>query len=397
MEVSTILFEMGLTCLVLFLSGLLARKINLTLIPLYIFAGLVLSRFVKPTIIMEFLSAVGLIFLLFLIGLEFTLENFLKNRRKILIGGLYDLALNFPVGLIIGLLLGFDWLCSLFLAGIVYVSSSAIICKSIVELKRSANPETECLLGILVFEDLFIVLYLAILSGTIASGRTAALGGLPVGLAIIKAFGFCAALIISAKIFKRYIELALDIESTELFVLLIVAIVTLTSTSAQAMGLSMAIGAFLAGLIISETSHKPRILEVIAPLQYLTMAIFFVSFGIASQLTSLKEIYIPALLLVGASIPLKLLTGFWAGKDHGLSYRAQWRLGLSLLPRGEFSVVLAMIAMTLTETHTPVQSITTLYVLIIAILGSIAMKYADAFARWMEGKKTAGVRAETGT
>src|SRR3989338_10961403 len=90
---------MGLTCLVLFLSGLLDKKVKLSLIPLYILAGLAISRFVKPAIVMEFMSTVGLILLLFFIGLEFTLESFLKNRKKILAGGLYDLALTFPVGL----------------------------------------------------------------------------------------------------------------------------------------------------------------------------------------------------------------------------------------------------------------------------------------------------------
>ncbi len=384
MEVPTTLFEMGLTCLILFLSGLLARKINLSLIPLYILTGLAASRFVKPTIIMEFMSTVGLILLLFLIGLEFSLESFLKNRNKILAGGLYDLALNLPVGLVMGLLLGFDWLCSLFLAGIVYMSSTAIICKGIVELKRSANPETECLLGILIFEDLFIVLYLAILSSATAKGGTHLL---PISVAVFKALGFCGALIIIAKVFKKYIEKALDVESTELFVLLIFAIVILTATGAEATGLSMAIGAFLAGIVISETDQKPRALEVIAPLQYLTVAIFFVSFGLTSQPTNLKEIYSLALLLVGVSIPMKILTGFFAGRGYGLSTRAQWRLGLSLLPRGEFSVVLATVAMGVTGVH-PVHAITTLYVLVTAILGSIAMKYADALGKWMEGRKT---------
>ncbi|HHT9121062.1 MAG TPA: cation:proton antiporter [Candidatus Hypogeohydataceae bacterium YC41] len=384
MEVSTVLFEMGLSCLVLFFGGLLAKKANLSLIPLYIVTGLVLSRFFKPTIIMEFMSTLGLILLLFLIGLEFTLESFLKNRKKILTGGLYDLALNFPVGLVIGLLLGFDWLCSLFLAGIVYVSSSAIICKGIIELKRSANPETECLLGILVFEDLFIVLYLAILSGIIKHGSPELF---PLGVAILKAVGFCAVIIIIARVFKKYIERVLDIESTELFVLLLFGIVILTATSAEALGLSIAIGAFLAGLLISETNQKSRAVEVVAPFQYLTAAIFFVSFGLTSQLTNVKETYPLALILVGASIPLKLLTGFLASQGYNLSTRAKLRLGLSLLPRGEFSVVLATVAMNIAKIH-PVGAITTLYVLIIAILGSIAMKYADVFAKWVEGKKT---------
>ncbi len=382
-QVYSILLEIGIMCLILFLVGLLARKINLSLVPIYIITGLALSHFVRPSLIMEFMSTIGLILLLFLIGLEFNLESFLNNRRKILTGGVYDLVLNLPVGLVIGLLWGFDLFHSLFLAGIVYISSSAIIAKGIVELKRSANPETECLLGILVFEDLFIIVYLAILSSTTTRGNA---GFMPVVWAIFKALGFFASLIIIARVCRQYIEMVLDIESTELFVLLIFAIVILAAISAHALGLSMALGAFLTGLVVSETNQKSRVLEVIAPFQYLTVAIFFVSFGLTSPITNFKEVYPFALLLVAVSIPTKLLTGHLAGKGYGLSKRARWRLGLSLLPRGEFSIVLATLAKGVSKTA-PVDAITALYVLIIAVLGSMAMKYADALYRLVEKKE----------
>lgn len=386
MDVHNVLFQIGLTCLVLFLGGLLARKIHLSLIPLYILIGLFLGRFVQHTVIQEFMSTMGLLLLLFMIGLEFSLGTFLRNKEKFLKGGVYDLALNLPLGLVVGFAFGLDLITSLFLSGIIYVSSSAIICKGIIEFKRAANPETECLLGILVFEDIFIALYLAVLSSIVTMER---LELLPLGLAVLKALGFCIALIGIGRAFKRYLDILLDIESTELFVLLIFAIVILTSHGARTLGLSEAIGAFFAGMVVSETGQKNRTLELIAPFQYLTVAIFFVSFGMMTDYSAFGEVLPFAFILVGVSIPFKVITGLLAGRGYGLSRRACLRLGLSLLPRGEFSVVLAVVATGLAGGHPHhLQSLTTLYVLILAVVGSIIMMQADFLSRWAEEKRT---------
>ncbi|MFQ5957586.1 MAG: cation:proton antiporter, partial [Candidatus Brocadiales bacterium] len=240
MEVHTIIFDIGVICFILFLSGLLARKMRLSLIPLYILTGLFIGRFMERTVVTDFLSEIGIILLLFLIGLEFSFGGLLRNRQRLLTAGLYDLAFNLPVGLIAGLALGWDIITSLFLSGIIYISSSAIICKSIVELKRSAYPETECLLGILVFEDIFIAIYLAVLSGIITVGK---LEMVPLSFAIFKALGFCGGLMLIGKLLKKYLEEILDVESTELFVLLMFSIIILTASAARMLGLSDAIGA----------------------------------------------------------------------------------------------------------------------------------------------------------
>ncbi len=299
--------------------------------------------------------------------------------------GLHDLAFNLPIGLIVGLALGWDIIPSLFLSGIIYISSSAVISKSIIELKRSAYPETECLLSILVFEDIFIAIYLAVLSGIITVGR---LEVTPLSLAIFKALGFCAALMLIGKLLRKYIEELLDVESTELFALLMFSIITLTASAAGALGLSNAIGAFFTGMIIAETRQKERTVELIAPLHYITVAIFFVSFGIITDFSAFGEVFWWSLLLVGISIPFKLLTGFFAGRTYELNRRAQIRLGLSLLPRGEFSIVLAAVATTFTGGFGHhIQALTILYVLILAVLGSVLMRFSDDLATTFVGKK----------
>ena len=389
MEVNTLIFEIGITCFILFLSGLLATKLRLTLIPLYIFTGLFLGRFVQKTVVTDFLSEVGIILLLFIIGLEYSLGGLLRNKHRLLTVGLYDLAFNLPVGLIAGLAIGWDIMTSLFLSGIVYISSSAIICKNIIELKRSAYPETECLLGILVFEDIFIAIYLAVLSGMITVGK---LEVTPLSLAILKALGFCAVLMLIGKLLKKYLEELLDVKSTELFVLLMFSIIILTASAARFLGLSDATGAFFAGMVIAETRQKAKTLELIAPLQYITVAIFFVSFGIITDYSAFGEVFWWALLLVGVSIPLKLLTGIFAGRVYGLNRRAQIRLGLGLLPRGEFSIVIAAVATTFTGGFGHhIQALTVLYVLILAILGSILMRFSDVLATAVAGKKVTKV------
>ncbi len=389
MDVHTTILEIGVICFVLFFSGLLAKKLRFSLIPLYILTGLFVGRFIHKTVVTEFLSEIGIILLLFLIGLEFSFGGLLRNGQKLFRAGIYDLALNLPVGLIVGLALGWDIISSLLLSGIVYISSSAIICKNIVDLKRAVYPETECLLGILVFEDIFIAIYLAVLSGIITAGQ---LEFAPVTIATLKALGFCLGLMLIGKVLRKQLEKILDVESTELFVLLMFSIILLTASAARLLGLSDAIGAFFAGMVIAETRQKARTLELIAPLQYITVAIFFVSFGIITDYSALGAVFWWALLLVGISIPFKLLTGIFAGRAYELNRRAQIRLGLSLLPRGEFSIVIAAVATTgVVGFSHHLQALTVLYVLILAMLGSVLTRFSGGIATAIAGKKVTKV------
>ncbi len=384
MIVNESVLSLGISLIALFFAGLLATKINQSLTAVFIIVGMILQNFFPVTIITEFIATLGIIFMLFMFGLEFSVGSLLNNQRKIFYSGTYDLIFNFPVGIFFGWLLGYDLIQSLLLGGIVYVTSSVIVAKSIIDLKRSANPETEYLLNTLIFEDMFIASFLACLVGIINYGHIDAKG---IFLVILKTSAFFAFFIVLSKTSKKFIDKIIDIEHTELFVILILSLIVLSAGAASRIGLSEAIGAFLAGLVLSETKQRHRISEAIKPFQQFSTAIFFVAFGM-----SVEYKHIGSLIPIGMFIFIvtsfsKVIGGYFIGKKYALSKKASLRLGFSLIPRGEFSIILAGIVTMNHGLPYPLKSLTGVYVLLSAILGSIIMKESDWITRWFIEKR----------
>ncbi|HEX6371235.1 MAG TPA: cation:proton antiporter, partial [Longimicrobium sp.] len=154
----------GAVLLALALAGMGARVLGQSVIPAYILMGMGLRGAELDEHLVEVLATLGVVLLLFFMGLEFSLGALLRNRRRIVRDGSVDLLVCFPPGLLAGLLLGWGWTGGLLLGGALYVSSSAIIAKATIEMRRSANPETESALGVLVYEDLAMALFLALMS-----------------------------------------------------------------------------------------------------------------------------------------------------------------------------------------------------------------------------------------
>lgn len=308
----------------------------------------------------------------------------MNNPRKIFSSGLYDLLFNFPLGLFLGWMLGYDVIRSLLLAGIVYVTSSVIVAKSIIDLKRSANPETEYILNVLIFEDMFIAAFLAFIVGIVNYGHVDARG---LFIVMVKTSAFFAFYIVLAKTSKKFIDKVVDIDHTELFVILILAIIVLSAGAASRVGLSEAIGAFLAGLLLSETKQRHRIAEAIKPFQQFSTAIFFVVFGMSIDYRHVGGMIPIGIFIFVVSSFSKVFGGYFIGRKNALSKRAGLKLGFSLIPRGEFSIILAgTIAMNPALPY-PLKSITGVYVLLSAIVGSIIMKESDWFIKWFIEKR----------
>ena len=129
-----LLFNLGIILLGLFLAGRLAHQVRFSIVPLYIIAGILLGMRLGHSDVVEFLSLMGVIFLLFYMGLDFSLRAFLTQWRSVVVVGTIDLVINFPMGLLIGYLLGWTLIETLFLAGIMYMSSSAVVAKSLMGL-----------------------------------------------------------------------------------------------------------------------------------------------------------------------------------------------------------------------------------------------------------------------
>lgn len=379
MIVDETVLSLGISLLALFFAGLLATKVNQSLTAVFIVVGMILQNFFPVTIITEFIATLGIIFMLFMFGLEFSVGNLFNNQRKIFYTGIYDLLFNFPLGLFLGWILGYDLMRSLLLGGIIYVSSSVIVAKSIIDLKRSANAETEYILNILIFEDMFIAIFLAFIVGILNYGHIDTKGTL---IVMVKTSAFFLFFIVLAKTSKKFIDKIIDIEHTELFVILILSIIVLSAGAASKIGLSEAIGAFLAGLLLSETKQRHRISEAIKPFQQFSTAIFFVAFGMSIDYKHVAGLVPIGIFIFVISSFSKVYGGYFVGKRYRLSTRAGLRLGFSLIPRGEFSIILAgTIAMNHSLPY-PLKALTGVYVLLSAILGSILMKESDWFIKW---------------
>ncbi|MDQ1273546.1 MAG: Kef-type transport system rane component [Planctomycetota bacterium] len=383
MIVNESVLSLGITLLVLFFAGFLGAKINQSLVAIFIVVGIILQNIFPVTIITEFIAKLGIIFMLFMFGLEFSVGSLIKSKRKLFNAGMYDILFNFPVGLILGWFLGYDLIQSILLAGIIYVTSSVIVAKSIIDLKRSANPETEYILNVLIFEDMFIAVFLAFFTGIVNYGSMDAKSAFFV---LLKTTAFFTFFIILSRTSKKFIDKIIDVEHTELFVILILSIIVLSAGVASTIGLSEAIGAFLAGLLLSETKQRHRISEAIKPFQQFSTAIFFVAFGMSIDYMHLGSLVPIGIIIFIISSFSKIICGYFIGKKYDLNKRAGLRLGFSLVPRGEFSIILAG-AITMNSHAYPLKSLTGIYVLLSAILGSIMMKESEWFIKWLTERK----------
>ncbi|MEB2307942.1 MAG: cation:proton antiporter [Candidatus Brocadiaceae bacterium] len=378
MIVNESVLSLGISLIALFFAGFLATKVNQSLTAVFIVVGMILQNFFPVTIITEFIATLGIIFMLFMFGLEFSVGSLVNNQRKIFFNGAYDLLFNFPLGMFLGWILGYDLIQTLLFAGIIYVTSSVIVAKSIIDLKRSANPETEYILNILIFEDMFIAAFLACIVGVVNYGHIDTKGML---LVMLKTAAFFLFFIILSRTAKKIIDKVVDIEHTELFIILILSIIVLSAGAASQIGLSEAIGAFLAGLLLSETRQRHRISEAIKPFQQFSTAIFFVTFGMSIDYKHAGSLIPIGIFIFVVSSFSKVFGGYFVGKKYALSKRACLRLGFSLIPRGEFSIILAGTIAMNTNVPYPVKSLTGVYVLLSAILGSILMKESDWFVK----------------
>lgn len=321
------------------------RRIGLPTIPLFMAAGVIFGPNTPGIALIdhpeevELLAALGLVLLLFHLGLEFSLDDLASGGRTLVIAGSTYLALNLGGGLAFGFALGWGWREALVIAGAVGISSSAIVTKLLVELRRLANPETRLILGIVVVEDLFLALYLAILQ-PVLSGSS----GLRAVRDVLVAFLFVAAVIVIARKGGRFVGRLIASPDDELLTIAFLGVAILTAGVAAELGVSDAIGAFLAGTVVAGTVVASRVERLVLPLRDAFAAVFFFAFGLSldpSDAAGVVPIVIAAVLL---SLVLNTIAGVIAARLSGEGPDAAARISLTVLARGEFSLIIASLA-----------------------------------------------------
>src|ERR671922_1968097 len=293
--------------------GLVASRAGLSAIPAYLLAGLLLGpnepkalSLIRPSEVTDFLAEIGLVFLLFFLGLEFTLGRLVRSRQHALVGGAIDFLANAGLGLIIGVAAFGISFGSLVLAAAIYVSSSAITVKGLIDFRRLADDETDLVLAILVAEDLVIGLVLGFASGGGgAAGETLALVG--------KAIAFVAAALAVSKWLSGLIDRLLDWLPRETFLLASFALLMGAGALAKEVGLSEAIGALMAGVVLSETSVREEIEERFFSFRDVFAALFFFVFGLSIDVAAIGSVAWILAAAVAAALVGKVGGGYFAG------------------------------------------------------------------------------------
>lgn len=371
-------------------AGLFARvgrRIGLPTIPFFMVAGILLGpntpglAVVEDPHQLEVLAALGLILLLFHLGLEFSLGDLVAGgRRLVLIGAVY-LLLNVGGGLAFGLALGWGTSEAFVIAGAVGISSSAIVTKLLIELHRLADPESRLILGVIVVEDLFLALYLALLAPVLgeADGVAAA------ALEFATAFAFLVVLFAFARWGGGLAGRLVASRDDELLTVSFVGFAVLVAGVAAQLGVSDAIGAFMAGLVLAETAVAARVERLVLPLRDTFAALFFFTFGLTIDPGDVGAVAVPVLLAVVLSLVLNVVAGVVAARVEGLDRRAAASVGLTILGRGEFSLILATLGVTagLDERIGPFVA---LYVLVLAVVGPVLAARSESLARFLPAR-----------
>lgn len=375
---ATLLVELGGILVGLALLGRIAGRFGLPAIPLYLIAGLMVGEggVVELVTAREFIeqgAQIGVIMLLLLLGLEYTGNELMGALRQNSRFGALDIVLNFTPGLVVGFWLGWGVEGALLLGGITYISSSGIIAKVLDDLERTGNRETPVVLSILVIEDLVMAFYLPLMAGLLIGGDP-----LDIGLEITLAVAAVVVALAVAVRFGGHVSAVLFTRSEETLLLTLVGVTLLVAGIAEHLQASAAVGAFLVGIALSgPVEHRAR--ELLAPLRDLFAAMFFAFFGLQIDPAELPGVLVVASVLAVVTAATKIWTGWWSAARSGIGRAGRIRAGAVLTARGEFSIVIAGIAVA-EGVDARLGPLAAAYVLILAVGGPLLARAADPVA-----------------
>lgn len=296
---------------------------------------------VKSVQEVEVLAEIGIILLLFTIGIEFSIKDFLKMKRNVILGGTIQVSLTIMVSALILLFFGQPVNKAVFMGFLISLSSTAIVLKILQDKAEIDSPHGRTTLGILIFQDIAVVpMMLAI---PLLAGVTDSLGG-SLAATLLKAAIIIFVVIVGAKwVVPKLLYLIAKTKNRELFLLSILVICFSVAWLTSAVGLSLALGAFLAGLMISESGYNHDALGSILPFKDIFTSIFFISIG---MLLDINILFMHPWLIILIALGVIFLKGFIGALTVialGFPLRTSILVGLKILQVGEFSFILSKV------------------------------------------------------
>ncbi|AYG05271.1 cation:proton antiporter [Gryllotalpicola protaetiae] len=382
------LIVLGILFIIAYVLGRLARRIGLPAIPVYMVVGLLASPHTQifpldfEAANIQLIAVFGLLLLLFSLGVEFDQEDFFGNFHRLLISGGSYVAINLGAGIAFGFWVGWGTREALIIAGMTATSSSAIVTKLLIELRRLTNDETPMILGVTVIEDIFIAIYLAIISAALSH----ATGFWPITLRLVLDFVFIVLMFAIARWGGRFVSRLLQTKDDELFTVLFFGLAIVFGGIGEYIGVTDAIGAFLIGVVLGATRYHGRIERVTVPLRDIFAAFFFLNFGLDLDVAKFPEV--TGVVIV--AVVMTLLLNFGASQLIARLNRFGFTAGVNtfviLQNRGEFVLILATLAVGagLDSRLTPFAG---MYVLIMAVIGPLMAANSDRFNAWLRRRQ----------
>lgn len=370
------LIQLGAVLFALGMMGRLAGRFGMSPIPLYLLGGLAFGTggVIEMKAAAEFghiAGEIGVVLLLLLLGLEYTAAELVTGLRRSWVAGLLDIVANATPGVLVALFLGWGAVGAVTMGGVTYISSSGIVAKVLNDLGRLGNRETPVILSILVFEDLAMAVYLPILTMMLA-GLSFASGMTSLAIAML---AITVVLVVALR-YGKYVSALVNSEDREVFLLKLLGAALLVAGVASALNVSAAVGAFLLGIAISGSTAQ-QAAKLLEPLRDLFAAIFFVAFGLNTDPTAIPPVLGWAVGLAVVTALTKIGTGWWAAKRQGIRRMGRARAGAALVARGEFSIVIAGLAVSMGAVDGQLAALASAYVLLMAILGPVAARLVE--------------------
>lgn len=375
MDHALLLVELGGILVGLAVLSRLATRTGIPTIPLYLTAGLAFGRggLLPLVTAEEFISVgaeIGLILLLFMLGLEYTAAELISTLRTHTRTGVIDLVLNFSPGFLAGLVLGWGLVPAFVLGGVTYVSSSGIVAKVLSDFGWTGNRETPVVLSVLVLEDLAMAVYLPIAGALLIGG-----GGF--GTLVPAVVGVTIVIVVLAVATRVEVGLSRLVfsRSDESLLLTILGITILVAGAAEFFGISAAVAALLVGISLSGPAAEAA-QGLLSPMRDLFAAIFFAFIGLSLDPSAVPPVLPAALALAAITLVTKFATGWLGAARAGVGTRGRTRAGAILSARGEFSIVIAGLATT-AGVAAGFEALAVSYVFVLALIGPIFTRFAD--------------------
>ena len=389
--------DLAVVMIVAGLVTILFHRLKQPVVLGYIVAGVIIGPHTPPFPLIhdqetiQTLAELGVVFLMFSLGLEFSLRKLKKVGATALIAATLEILLMAWVGYEVGQLFGWSQMNSIFLGAILSVSSTTIIVKALGELGKTKEHFAQLIFGILIVEDILAIVMIALLSGIAMSGTLQA--GEVIGTVTNLGIFLVVALVVGLLTVPRLLGYVGKFKSNEMLLITVLGLCFGVSLLAVRLEYSPALGAFVIGAVVAESRQIGKIEHLMEPLRDMFSAVFFVAIGLLIQPAMLIQYWKPIVVITIAVVLGKVLTcsfgAFVAGNDR----RTSLRVGMGLAQIGEFSFIIAQLGLTLKVTSDFLYPIAVTVSVITTLLTPYLIKSSDTVVNWFNRKAPRNIAA----